>query len=484
MLEGLEISEINYKYLELSNDVFRIDSNYFKKEFIQEESIIKRTKNKTLKNLGVSLLSFGAYSLNNFVEYKSVGIPFIRGINMKGGRISFNDMIYIDQEANKLLWKSEVTPETVLLSMSGTIGDVAIASNNWNYPINSNQDIAKIRTNGNINPYYLYVFFLTRFGQNYLIREARGSVQQHVYLSQMELFNIPIFSTDFERNIEDLILSLDELQNLSKNRYKQAESLLLNEIGLNNFNPSKDPINIKSFKKSLIKEGRIDSEYYLLKYEQLREYLKNYKLGYKNLGDISKTFRGDFVQEEYYNSENGIKYIRGADISSNQISSDKLMKLSNGFKHTNEHLTEKGDIVIALIGSVGTASLITEDYINSIVSNNLGLIRVFDNRFFPIYIHLFLTHRKIGQLLFKQKEMRTAQPKISDKDIWDFPVPILDINKQKQIAELVEESFKLKSESEKLLDVAKKTVEIAIEVNEASAIKFINENIKQNGNTY
>jgi len=38
---------------------------------------------------------------------------------------------------------------------------------------------------------------------------------------------------------------------------------------------------------------------------------------------------------------------------------------------------------------------------------------------------------------------------------------------------LVEESFKLKVESERLLEVAKKAVELAIEESEESALQFI-----------
>lgn len=146
MLEGLEISEVRLSYVLSSNDTFRIDSNFFQKEFIHAELVIRGKKALTLAARGAVLRSFGAYSLNNQVEYLDEGVPFIRGVNMKKGRISFSNLICISEEANSLLWKSEVKPGMVLLSMSGTIGDVALASKNWAYPINSNQDIAKIDT--------------------------------------------------------------------------------------------------------------------------------------------------------------------------------------------------------------------------------------------------------------------------------------------------------------------------------------------------
>ena len=130
LLKRLEISEINFLYVKL-NSIFRFDSNYFQKELINQEGLIRNHNYKTLLNYEVDLKSFGAYSLNNFVEYLEEGVPFIRGINMKKGRILFDNMVFISENTNDLLWKSEVKPEMILLSMSGTIGEVAIASKNW-----------------------------------------------------------------------------------------------------------------------------------------------------------------------------------------------------------------------------------------------------------------------------------------------------------------------------------------------------------------
>jgi hypothetical protein len=49
------------------------------------------------------------------------------------------------------------------------------------------------------------------------------------------------------------------------------------------------------------------------------------------------------------------------------------------------------------------------------------------------------------------------------------------MNTQTQIAELVQQSFALKAESERLLVTAKCAVEIAIETNEQTAMVYIND---------
>ena len=59
-------------------------------------------------------------------------------------------------------------------------------------------------------------------------------------------------------------------------------------------------------------------------------------------------------------------------------------------------------------------------------------------------------------------------------EIGDLSIPIIDYKTQQQISELIKQSFTLKKESEHLLEVAKRAVEIAIEENEEVALEFIN----------
>ena len=48
-------------------------------------------------------------------------------------------------------------------------------------------------------------------------------------------------------------------------------------------------------------------------------------------------------------------------------------------------------------------------------------------------------------------------------EIENVVVPLVDMPTQRKIADMVQQSFTLKAESERLLDVAKRAVEIAIE---------------------
>lgn len=68
------------------------------------------------------------------------------------------------------------------------------------YPINSNQDIAKIIPSG-VSPFYLAAYLSSRFGQTQIHRLPVGSVQQHVFLWMIERLKIPRFSQALEYSI-------------------------------------------------------------------------------------------------------------------------------------------------------------------------------------------------------------------------------------------------------------------------------------------
>ncbi len=474
-MEGLEISEVSFIYVVANNEVFRFDSNYFQKEFIREESIIRNRPHKTLKELNASLLSFGAYSLNNFVEYKSEGVPFIRGVNMKGGRIDFSNMIYIDASTNKLLWKSEVKPETVLLSMSGTIGDVALASKKWKYPINSNQDIAKINTNGNLNPYFLFAFLLGKFGQNYLKREARGSVQQHVFLSQMELFEIPLTSNMFEKRIQHVVEISERLLHVAEEKYSKAETLLLETLGLKDFEPSKEPVNIKSFTESFGASGRLDAEYYQKKYDELEAKIK-LNSNFQRICDIrTYNFRG--LQPVYV--ENGdLDVINSKHILEKSLDYGNFEKTSSDSWDIQKRARIfKGDILTYTTGANIGRTQVYDSEKQALASNHVNILRT-KKEYNSTYIG-FVMNSGIGRMQTEKFCAGSAQVELYPKDIDNFLIPIIDTEEQEKIVNYIEESNDFKIQSEQLLELAKTAVEKAIEENETVAMAYIQEELKK-----
>ena len=69
-----------------------------------------------------------------------------------------------------------------------------------------------------------------------------------------------------------------------------------------------------------------------------------------------------------------------------------------------------------------------------------------------------------------------VQTNISASDIKNILIPVLPDNIQNEIENIIIESNCLKKQSEHYLEVAKRAVEIAIEENEETALKYIENN--------
>jgi restriction endonuclease S subunit len=137
---------------------------------------------------------------------------------------------------------------------------------------------------------------------------------------------------------------------------------------------------------------------------------------------------------------------------------------------------KKGSILFAKDGSVGEAYHLTED-INGITSGAILHLRVKDERrVLPEYLTLAL-NSKLVQMQAERDAGGSIILHWRVSEIENVVVPIIPLPKQSEIAALITQSFALKKQSEHLLDVAKRAVEIAIEQDEDTATAWIDEQV-------
>lgn len=465
LLEELECTEIFLSYVK-NNDIFRLDSFFYAKEFLNGEKLISNLKTTCIKDMKrAKILSFGAYSLNNFVEYLSEGVPFIRCVDMKNGAVDTENLIHISAAAHKLLYKSEVFPETILLSMSGSVGNVAIALPSWKYPINSNQDIAKIHLRGEMNPYYVYAFFSSKYGQNYMIREARGSVQQHVFLSQIESFRIPIPSESFAVEVEKICKAGFDCKERADESYHATEKTLSEALNLEKFTPSAENIAIKTFSASFMASGRLDAEFYQTKYDDIES-----KLATLSNGKVKDYFV--LVKTPCDRRAGCYRYVEIGDVNvSNGIATANSVETAK-LPDNAKIMTRAGDVLVSKVRpNRGAVAILRED--DLLVSGAFAVLRA--NTYFSSEVVQVLLRTPVYRDLMLKYNVGTSYPVIKDEDVLNLPLPVVSSELQEKIAAQVSESFKLRIESERLLSRAKSAVELAIEQGEDFALKFLEE---------
>lgn len=480
MLEGLEISIVNYSLIRLSQDE-RIDANYYSKVYLQVLERVKRGEILGKFSETFELHSNGAFAdiFNILHMNMSKEVKYIRSENV-GNYFIEGNVDYISKYAHQNLPKTITKLGDILTARTGKVGGASIITSDW-VNCNSNQNVVNIRIKdqSKINPFYVTVFLNSKYGKIQFEKSSTGNVQPWLNLSLLRQVKVPIFREKFQNEIARIFnLSYFNNKNSILN-YHNANTLLLETLGLKDFEPSKEKTNIKNFTESFLSSGRLDAEYYQPKYEQVVERIKatNYDI-LSRLVNIKKSIEPGSANY----SDEGLPFIRVSDYNKFGLSTpDKY--LSDTFCKENSECIKKlkpkkETILFSKDGSVGTAYMLRNDA-DFVTSGAILHLTVKDKtKIIPEYLTLVL-----NSILVKMQAERDAGGSIilhwRVNEIENVVVPLIDYDKQREIADLVEESFKLKKQSEHLLEVAKRAVEVAIEENEEKALEYIESNLKQ-----
>ena len=243
--------------------------------------------------------------------------------------------------------------------------------------------------------------------------------------------------------------------------YLQAEELLLENIGLKNFKPSEKGTNIKSFKESFLGTGRLDAEYYQPKYEEIIDIVRSFKNGFANLELFIDSYSTGYpYNSEIYMNENGISLVRINNLTKEGVNLSNAIQIPKEYLNlSKKDIAQENDILISMSGTIGLSCVVREK--NKIVINQ-RIMKITSKNYNPHVLSMLL-NSIIGKYQLERIGTGGVQTNISSNDIKQIFIPIIDNPTQQQIAELVDESFRLRKESERLLEEAKEMVEREIE---------------------
>ena len=461
LAEGHEISVLRLQEVMRENPVKRIDSTYFRKAYIGADRTLRSCPHSTISESSYSVLSFGAYALTNNYEYKEYGIPFLRCTNIKSGFVSFVDCLYIDEEANGLLLKSSVEPETVLLTMSGSVGSSIVALPSWEYPINSNQDIAKIKTK-DVDPYYLAAFLGSRFGRFQIERLPVGSVQQHIFLWMIESMLVARLGRKAEERIGRTIRAAYAAREYGIRRLAEAEGALMVALGLTAWSPP-TPLSYLTRASVAFKSGRLDAEFFAPRIRQLLDILEN---SGPTIGGVAPSRRRKFDP----GLPGTFEYIEIGDLAGDGTTGSTSLERSAAPSRATWHV-DSGDVITSTVRPKRRLSALIEDHQEGHVCSSgfvvLGPIAVRSEVLLtylrlPIFCELMDLHTSASMY-----------PAIAEGDLMGLPFAPPDSRTEKAICKAVADARNARRRSKALLDAAKRAVEVAIEQNEAEAMRLL-----------
>ena len=461
MLEGLEVSEVPYSEVVKMSKDFRINSEFFSKQFMQLKDGGKLAF-LPLKQL--AKIADGDHS--KFPDNQLAEVRYLQARDITNNFLEITSDVFVSKEYFSKNKRSIITEETILLSIMGTVGDIAITPKNFQACM-CNRALAIIRDIKTISPQFLFAFLITNQAANLIERLKNGGVQQRINLDVLGELEIPNFGNELQDKVTQLVLLAQETRQQTKQKYAQAEQTLLEAVGLANCKPSTQNTNIKTFAQSFGASGRLDAEYYQPKYEDYLKLIFDYKDGWARLSEVCELKDTNFnpIDDVSY------QYIELSDIDKSGGITGCTNDIGANLPSRARRFVNAGDVVVSSIeGSLSSCALVSKDYDSALCSTGFYVIK---SQAINAETLLVLMKSELMQNLLKQSCSGTILTALNKDEFSNLPIPKIDVTTQTKISQLVQQSFSLKAQSEHLLSVAKRAVEMAIEQDEAAAMHFI-----------
>ena len=467
LLEELECTEILLSKLE---NEFTIGAEYYAKKYINAMDKVIRHNYKSLQKIS-EIITDGDHGEPH---YTKSGVLYLLSESVECGYVIRSKCRYISTAKNSELRRSCLHYGDVVLTKTGVYFGKSAVIPPEIIEANTSSHVSKISLKSGYNPWFVSTFLNSDYGYFQVRRRGIKATRPEVTLKEIGDVLVPIFSGEFDKTIENVVWRAWEFMRRSTETYRAAEQTLAQALHLDTFTPSTQNIAVKSFSESFGQSGRLDAEYYQPKYDDLQKFLAD--LPTAKLADVVNIFKSIEPGSDFYSTE-GVPFIRVSDVNKFGISEPEIRLAGNWDVN---YFPRKDTVLFSKDGSVGIAYKVRED-LAAVTSGALLHLTVKNPaRILPDYLALAL-NSKIVKLQAERDSNGAIIQHWRIEDIKNLVVPIAEFAVQEKISAMVSESFSLRAESERLLEVAKAAVELAIERGEAAAVAFVEGNLYNAG---
>ena len=466
LMDGLDFQEIYKNSLE---NEFTIGAEYYGKKYVEAiEQVIKVPELERLGDMW-ELATDGDHGSPN---YQESGVMYLLSECVQSGYIEKSKCRYITVEKNRELQRSCLHPGDVVVTKTGVyFGKSAVIPDSIS-EANTIAHVGKITLKSRYNPYYVSTFFNCKYGYYQLRRRGIKATRPEIKLVEFPDIIIPQFSVNLYTTIERTIRQANRLIENATGLYNGTIQQLMTFLHIDAKNIKKSEMSVVNLSESLNLTGRLDAEYYQPKYYKLLESLNENKTMPLSGENGLVTYRKSIEPGSEAYLEEGIPFIRVSDVDKFGISSPPIMVSRDVVPNIQDLYPKKDTILLSKDGSIGIAYKLEKD-MEAVTSGALLHLTVKDsNVVLPDYLTLVL-NSPIVQLQAERDCNGAIIQHWKPSDIEKVLIPVLEMHLQQEIANKVQESFRLRHESKRLLDLAVKTVEMAIETDEETALIWL-----------
>lgn len=395
---------------------------------------------------GLQECFYGARCKRNYISnIDDTSIGFLGSAEMLD--INPQPVKYVSPD-NPMVESLSLETETILISRSGTIGNVTFVNKTLENFLVSEHAIRLIVDS---YPGFVYAYLKTDIAQNLLHAEKFGSVILEIEPEAFENMLIPNPPQIIKQKIHDLIIQSFANRDESNELIDQATQLLVDELEL----PPLEELRKEAFSYSTeinsfdIKlsnlDGRLEASYHVPITQTIEKHIaKKAELVKLNDERITKKIilPGRF-KRVYVEKGNGKVFLGGKEIGQLDPANKKYLSLTHHSERIRNELTLKKDmILVTCSGTIGKVSIVPQHWESWTV--NQHVLRVVSKNPFHGLIYTWL-NSEYGKALISRQIYGSVVDEITDKQIGEVSVPILkDERISTYITELINKSNDLR----------------------------------------
>lgn len=334
------------------------------------------------------------------------GIKLVTSKNIVGGSLDLTSAYFISElDARNINKRSQVHINDVLLSMIGTVGEVALIEKEPDFVI---KNVGLLKNSDSKKARWLYYYLKSPISQNLIKDRLRGTTQQYIPLG--ELRNLPILKPNSEEHLQNTIEQLSSLDkkiqlNTQINQTLEQIAQALFKSWFVDFDPVRakvqalsDGLNLEQAELAAMQaiSGKTPEELTALsqtqpeRYAELAETAKAFPCemvevdgvevpkGWevKPLPEIIDFLEGPGIRNwQYTDEEDGIKFINIRCIQNGDLTLTTANKITKeeAFGKYKHFQLEEDDIVVSTSGTLGRFAFVRKEHLP--LSLNTSVIR-------------------------------------------------------------------------------------------------------------
>lgn len=379
-----------------------------------------------------SKIGDGIHSTPKYIESSS--FHFVNGNNLINGKLTISNKTKCVSKEEYEKLKIELKENSILMSINGTIGNLAFYKNE---EVIFGKSAAFITVNDSkLNHKYLYYFLQTSFLKKFYYNQVTGTTIKNLSLKSIRSTPVFLPSIEEQQKIANILSAVDAKIDLIDQQISETQTLK------------------KGLMQQLLTKGIGHTEF---KESPLGEIPKGWEV--LKLSDICDEIFLGLTSKVDYVEQGGYPFIRATDINTGKLRFDNVKHISKTQheKLTRKRLTKKGDVLVSKSGTLGTCAIVDVDIefstYESIITiqPKLGLL---SNKFLlQILQDTNVQKRMIGT------RVGGIVGHLNLKTFRKLTIPLPKIEEQNQISELlsiIDDKLEILSEKKKTYQELKK----------------------------